>query len=267
MIGRRWFVVGGLFAACCIVVAAPADGQLEVAKPAPVTPDSPEVLKEVAAWPVGRVIEGEAEQRIRAALDSDTTLEFLDTQLSDVASILSGKHSIPVLLDLAPLAADGKSAETLVTLKLAGVKLRSALRSLLDPIGATFVVQNEALIITTKTYADNITPTRVYQVHDLVVVPNRSTVAVPDFESLLELISLSVQPETWRENGGTYGEYRSFQGPGILVLVITQREEAHEQIEKLLADLRAAREPKVLEAQQHQGPSSAAPAPSAASQP
>lgn len=58
----------------------------------------------------------------------------------------------------------------------------------------------------------------------------------PDFESLIELVTSTIQPETWREAGGTQGEIRSHGS--TLSLVITQTQAVHEQIEDLLTQLR-----------------------------
>src|SRR5690606_1933585 len=106
--------------------------------------------------------------------------------------------------------------------------------------GLTTVVHRDVLLITTRTAAETMVLTRIYQVHDLVVMPNDPTAAHPDFESLIELITSTIAPETWREAGGTQGEVRQFNGPGVLALVVTHTHGAHEQIESLLTALRAA---------------------------
>jgi general secretion pathway protein D len=58
----------------------------------------------------------------------------------------------------------------------------------------------------------------------------------PDFESLIELVTSTIQPETWREAGGTQGEVKAHES--TLSLVITQTQAVHEQIEDLLTQLR-----------------------------
>jgi serpin B len=78
-------------------------------------------------------------------------------------------------------------------------------------------------------------------VFDLVVMPNDPTAARPDCESLIELITSTIRPESWRVAGGDQGECKEYVGAGIIGLVITQSEEVHEEIAALLAALRAAR--------------------------
>lgn len=58
----------------------------------------------------------------------------------------------------------------------------------------------------------------------------------PDFDSLIELMTSTIEPETWREAGGTQGEVK--QHTSTLSLVITQTQAVHEQIEDLLNQLR-----------------------------
>ena len=59
--------------------------------------------------------------------------------------------------------------------------------------------------------------------------------ALADFDTLIELITTTVAPETWEEVGGT-GSIASF--PTNLSLVVAQTQEVHEKIVDLLAQLR-----------------------------
>jgi general secretion pathway protein D len=58
----------------------------------------------------------------------------------------------------------------------------------------------------------------------------------PDFDSLIDLMTSTIAPESWREAGGTQGEVKSHTS--TLSLVITQTQAVHEQIEDLLNQLR-----------------------------
>ncbi|MGC3970193.1 MAG: STN domain-containing protein [Pirellulales bacterium] len=188
------------------------------------------------------------EKRIRQALVEQTELQYLDTTLEDVAMDISLRHKIPVMLDLPALTADGKGKETPVSLQVRETSLRNGLRLLLAGQGLTYVVRNEMLLLTTKSAAEAAGSTRVYQVHDLFL-PSSNPHALTNYDSLMEIIVSTVQPESWQEAGGTAGTIRSFNGPGVIALVIKQTEEAHDQIYDLLTTLRAAGEPKVLELQ------------------
>jgi len=111
----------------------------------------------------------EAETKILDELEKRTEVQYLDTQLGDVVSDLELRHKINIELDLAALTADGKGSETLINKSLKDLTLKSALRLILDEQALTYVIENEVLMITTKTAAETKTPTRVYPVADLVI--------------------------------------------------------------------------------------------------
>jgi hypothetical protein len=111
----------------------------------------------------------EAEARILDELERRTEVQYLDTQLGDVVNDLELRHKINIELDNAALTADGKGSETLINKQLKDLTLKSALRLILEEQGLTYVIENEVLVITTKTAAETKTPTRVYPVADLVI--------------------------------------------------------------------------------------------------
>lgn len=238
-------------AACRLSISADGVDKLDAAtgdKPnQPVAP--PGATLDLSQLPVGKTIglvAGDA--RVLKALEEPAEFALVDAELGKFVEQVTDKHKISIKLDVAALTADGKGPETILNGKTTDTTLRSALRLFLDEQGLTFVVRNDTLMITTKTAAEVLTATRLYQVHDLIYTPNDPYLR-PDFESLIELINSTVQPESWRENGGNAAEVKSFRGPGIAVLVVRHTEEGHEQVEKLLADLRAAKSPELLELQ------------------
>jgi general secretion pathway protein D len=60
--------------------------------------------------------------------------------------------------------------------------------------------------------------------------------AAADFDSLIDLITATVEPETWAEQGGGTAEVRAF--PTNLSLVISQTQAVHQEIADLLEQLR-----------------------------
>jgi hypothetical protein len=65
----------------------------------------------------------------------------------------------------------------------------------------------------------------------------------PDFDTLIDLISSTVAPDSWEEVGGS-GSLREFVGN--LSLVVSQTGDVHEEIVDLLAQLRRLQESKVM---------------------
>ncbi|MGC3970194.1 MAG: hypothetical protein QM775_23555 [Pirellulales bacterium] len=208
--------------------------------------------------PAGRTFplheRSELELRIEAALSEPAEIDYSDAELGVVTDDLTKRYRIPFVLDRPALTADGKGSESKITWRLKGASLRNVLRHVLEEQGLTFIIKNDALMITTKTAAETHTPIRFYQVHDLAFYPTAKSPAKPDLDPLLDLITLTIDPETWRESGGTQGELKPFIGPGVVGIVATQTHEVHEQIEALLAMLRAAHDPKLLELQRRSPP-------------
>ena len=118
-----------------------------------------------------------AEERIRAALDQPTSLAGLrpgDT-LAEALDTLAGIHQITILPDGPRLDLEGLDLRDLPIEnppELEGVKLKSALKLLLESVGdvpLTYIVEDEVMKITTQDYADERLFTRVYPVGDLVI--------------------------------------------------------------------------------------------------
>jgi hypothetical protein len=110
-----------------------------------------------------------ARKRIEAALASETSFNFVETPLSDVAETIAKQHGINVVLDVRALTDIGIAADTPVTRKLSGISLRSALRLLLAELDLTYVMRDEVLRITTPEHSDHELTTRVYKVEDFAL--------------------------------------------------------------------------------------------------
>ncbi|HQU43493.1 MAG TPA: hypothetical protein PK867_11825, partial [Pirellulales bacterium] len=110
-----------------------------------------------------------SEQKIYAALDEPTELDFTEQPLSDAIGYLKERHGIEIQLDEKALADAGAATDTPITRQIKGITLRSALKLMLGELDLTYVIRNEVLLITSKTEAENMLVTKVYPVGDLVV--------------------------------------------------------------------------------------------------
>ncbi len=118
--------------------------------------------------------QSKSEEKINKALDEQTEVEFDsgDTTLAIAIDFLADRHNISILFDEAAMeAAEGVTKEELLkgSMSLSGIKLRSALRLILEPLELTYVIKNEVMMITTEEEARNEMSTRVYPVGDLVI--------------------------------------------------------------------------------------------------
>jgi RNA polymerase sigma factor (sigma-70 family) len=131
-------------------------------------------------------------QRIQAALESETTIEFPGNPLRDVMDYLRQMHDIPVVIDEQALSDQGISSDEEVNLVISGVSLESAMNIILENVAGVpldYIVKDEILRITTREQADQFLETRVYSVRDLEPTFTGTAVA--------NAIRKSVQPRSW----------------------------------------------------------------------
>ena len=97
------------------------------------------------------------EQKLTAALDRQTTLEFSDNTLKEVVDFIQQLHNIPIRLDTNALEDAGLDEDTRLSLVVSGVTLRSALTQMLKDVNGTeltFTIEDEVLKITTAKKAN-----------------------------------------------------------------------------------------------------------------
>jgi hypothetical protein len=200
----------------------------------------------IAVLPVA-VIAGENEEKIRKALGERTEMDFGNTPLADIVNYFSDRHKIDIKFDHQVLKDAGVNPSSApVTISTIGsISLRSALNLILNDLELTYAIENEVLLITTKEKADTMLHARVYDVRDLTMTDDTPREG-PDFDSLIELITSTIYANTWSELGGP-ASIECFDKNGIYALVISQTDSAHDEIEKLLADLRKLKPAKPME--------------------
>ena len=249
-----WLSVVVLFV-CAVCVAAddPFGKPAEKAKPA--AKDKPAVQakagathrshKEAArpkpAWPAGQM-QGVPPEAIARALEQPISLEVVETPLADVVEYIKDCAKIPVLTDRRALDDIGVQADSPITFNAKGLKLRSALNHLLRPLELTWMIQDEVLVITTPEQADALLETRVYEVADLVAARDEQLRLYNDFDQLINTITSTVRPTCWDTVGGP-GSIAGFEATGITVLVVSHTLAVHEEVARLLGELRKAKRP------------------------
>ncbi len=89
------------------------------------------------------------EERITAELDKQTEMDFTDVPLTDVVKFLADYHKIPMIIDVDALSKAGVATDTPVTRTLTDIKLRSALKIILEPLKLGYVIEDDVMKITT----------------------------------------------------------------------------------------------------------------------
>ena len=180
------------------------------------------------------------EQKIQAALDEDTSLEFIETPLDQVVAFLKDMHAIPIELDAGALDDVGIGTDVVITRNLKGISLRSGLQIILDDLELTYIIKHEVLMITTIEAADAHVETHVYSLHRLGDV---------DSEAFAKVIQNTIRPDTWRTTASpdkppSTGGAKASKTPRLAAiealpgcLVIKQSQHAHEEIIDLLTQL------------------------------
>ncbi len=269
----------------------------------------------------------EDEVEIRKALKTKVDVKFNKQSLQSVMETLGNMVGINVMLDPRGLQAEGVTYDTEISINMQqAVRLDSALNHILQPLRLSYVIRDEALVITSESFRSRNVYQKVYNVADLVLpIPNfvpsynmglpgaikaayesqgitgspagtmggtnpmslfaqgedlNSSSALaqvpngfipglgsggppvsgqsqgnmgfgpgggiggpggfgggvqPDFDQLIELITTTVEPESWEELGGP-GSIAPFSTN--LSLVVSQTQEVHDRLADLLEQLR-----------------------------
>ena len=112
----------------------------------------------------------EMESRIYGALESPTDIELVDTPLGDAVDYLANLHDVSIMVDGPALEAAGIRGDAAVTFAAKGIRLRSALRLMLDKLHLTYAIHNEVLLITTPAAAREMASTRVYDISKILAL-------------------------------------------------------------------------------------------------
>lgn len=108
------------------------------------------------------------ERRIRATLDEETSIEFIESPLEDICDYLADFHEIAIQIDSRALEEAGLGPDMPITGNLRRVSLRSALNLVLTQHGLAWSIRDESVLITTEAAARANATVRVYNVTDLL---------------------------------------------------------------------------------------------------
>jgi alpha-2-macroglobulin len=178
------------------------------------------------------------EQRIETILDTLVSVTFQDTPLEEVARAITREHNITVRVNHRALEDVGLSANEPVSVDVRNLTLRSAMRLILEPLDLTYVLRHESLTITTPEDAESQLTAVLYPVTDLARYRDPEGTVWSDYDTLIGTITSTVMPDSWEDVGGAgYVDGMRYQDTDVLI--VAQRQDAHEHIASLLETLRA----------------------------
>jgi len=155
----------------------------------------------------------------------------LETALKRLAEELS----VEIKLDRRGFEDAGVSAETPITIDVRQVSGDTLLEVILGPIDLTYAIDASQVVVTTPEEVESSgMVTRYYPLRDLLG-PEGKDVEL-DYDTLIEILTTVVTPESWEELGGP-GTISPFASG----LAITQSQQIHQVIAQLFSALRQAR--------------------------
>jgi hypothetical protein len=184
------------------VVADPADDK------APVAPDTP----------IERFGPEQALYRIQSALLDETEFDFVELPLRDVVEYLSDLHKVQIKFDIKALDDAGLGTDLPITKSTNGVRLGAALNRLLGAVELTYAIEDEVLLITTASAAEQRPVVKLYPLQKLLAAGWSS-------ETVRRVIGMESKGES--ELLGSY-------------LAISQSQPAHRRTARLFETLYAA---------------------------
>lgn len=167
-----------------------------------------------------RVTDSQEYNRIIDGLDADTQLKLVNATLSEALQQLAAQHHLNFVVDNLALREAQKEFEVErndLSLIVSNLRLRSALKMMLEPLELDYVIDDEVIIITTKEAALSHQGTHVYDVSALV---KGGTVA-----SLAEAVRTAL-PSSVQRSASISG-YRN-------LMLVTGNRQVHENVSKML---------------------------------
>lgn len=177
------------------------------------------------------VHESKQASRLHRRLSRPIKLDFGSVSVHEFATALSNKTKSRVTVDRVALEADLSLPNPRVNATIEANSLREALDGILTPEELAWEMHAGTIRITSMENAADLP--RVYDVSDLVRKKHRAK----DLEMLYEAIAHQVDPLAWPENDDAITQLELRHAT---VLVISQTEQMHTEILRLLHSLRRA---------------------------
>lgn len=173
------------------------------------------------------------EKKIIEALDKPVSVNFRERPFEEALQDLSNKLDQPLLLDKASVKDLELDLKRGASLEANGLSGRTVLRSILATQGLTFVVKDETIQIVTVERARSLLTTRVYYLGDLIKGTGvfggpewgpflNAEQTAENAKQITAMITKSIDPLSWRENGGPGSV--TFHAPSMSIIVRSSAE-------------------------------------------
>lgn len=174
-------------------------------------------------------VDDSAAELIAKRLAEPISVEFADTPLGEAIATISRDSGMPIVLDTLAIEEIGFDSTTPITFALSNIKLGSAFKIMLTDLEMTLTIRGETAVVTTVESASQRLLHRIYWLES-------TGIATDDYQSVMNLITNTIQPETWEQLGGN--SRLSPLGSKRPALLISTSYDVHEEIEYLFETLR-----------------------------
>jgi len=203
------------------------------------------------------------DQAAREKLHKRISADWLRVKLSNAVEALRRELDVQFQLDPEGLEEAGVTQDEEISVVYRDRRGDQLLNLMLTPLHLTYVIKDGVVQITSEEKAAEQLVTRAYNVRDLLEPwspkgkrsGGASPLPVPEgtqvvwsakgaalaraqyydaIDELIDLISSTVDPDTWTDNGGS-GSISIFRG----LLIVSQTEATHNEVEILLRQIRA----------------------------
>ncbi|WP_171189576.1 hypothetical protein, partial [Alienimonas chondri] len=126
------------------------------------------------------------EKMIAAAMERPVSLHFEDAPLAEVLAHLSTLADINIVADPADVEAVGAGIDMPITINVEGIRLKSALNLILEPLDLGHVISDDVLKVTNRNRMGGEMITKPYAVTDLVIAIENFGGPSPGIDPMLQ---------------------------------------------------------------------------------
>ncbi|MEZ5944005.1 MAG: hypothetical protein R3C18_21625 [Planctomycetaceae bacterium] len=173
-------------------------------------------------------------EKLKVALESNLSLDFIDTPFDECAAFIADSLAITVSVNEAGLDDWGFARDTPITFAIADVPAEQAIRMLLDRNSLGMVCHGDVLEITSAEEADE---SYFIQMHDISQLVGAGTVSPIDADDLTDLLIEGIPESLWVQYDGEGGNLRVVGE----VLVVTHNFEIQKSVSEFLDQLQMLR--------------------------
>jgi general secretion pathway protein D len=172
------------------------------------------------------------EREIMKALSTTISVEFEKNSLEDVVGFLKRVTGVEILVDRRALEEASVSYETPVTLKTK-LSMRTVLKRVLADLNLTYVIKDEAIQITSRERAKEMTTTRTYYIGDLAMVTDftvplglTQVAMLENVNRIINMITQNTDQQSWKVNNPDAVGTIVFN-PLLMSITVKQTAEVH----------------------------------------